>query len=385
MEELTNNNDKRFVPRDTKKSMVILFFILLLIPNLLGKFLSKETINLENRTLAQFPKISKDNWEEFPGQVEDYINDHAPFRYEILDAYAEFNWNVFGAVDNRDVIKGKEGWLFYRGNGSMTDVLGLNIFSEEGMQMLLDKLLRLREVSVENPEQFVFFIAPNKERVYHQYMPDYYKPISDNATASVFVDYIRSHSDIKVVYPLEELKRISREEQIYYKTDTHWNRPGGFVGVQSLIEALEGESTAFMSVNTVWETGIYRGDQANQIHIPDAYVEDHYGDIKNYLDGPEPKIEQSESIFKSCRESAFDERRMVMVRDSFGENMLPWLSKYFQETEIVHYSYIPQMDKDSLDGDVFVYEIVERYLGALSGRLDEVLSILDDADTVNDK
>ena len=65
MEELTNNNDKRFVPRDTKKSMVILFFILLLIPNLLGKFLSKETINLENRTLAQFPKISKDNWEEF--------------------------------------------------------------------------------------------------------------------------------------------------------------------------------------------------------------------------------------------------------------------------------------------------------------------------------
>ena len=54
----------------------------------------------------------------------------------------------------------------------------------------------------------------------------------------------------------------------------------------------------------------------------------------------------------------------------------------FQETEIVHYSYIPQMDKDSLDGDVFVYEIVERYLGALSGRLNEVLSILDDADTV---
>ena len=42
MEELTNNNDKRFVPRDTKKSMVILFFILLLIPNLLGKFLSKD-------------------------------------------------------------------------------------------------------------------------------------------------------------------------------------------------------------------------------------------------------------------------------------------------------------------------------------------------------
>lgn len=368
---------KRHISPNISQFMAALFFILLLAPNLAGRFASEETINLENRTLAGIPEVSKDNWKEFPGLIENYINDHAPFRYEILNAYAEFNWKVFGAVDNRDVIKGKDGWLFYRGNGSLTDVLGLNIFSEEGMQMLLDKLLKLREISVEDPEQFVLFIAPNKEKVYRQYLPDCYSPVSDYSTAEAFAGYIRSHSDIKVVYPLEDLKEASRQEQIYYKTDTHWNRPGGFVGVQSLIEVLGGKKTELKSVKTVWGTEIYRGDQANQIHIPDTYVDDYYGDIENYVEGPKPESEESEFVFKSFRKSAPDRRRIVMVRDSFGENMVPWLARYFQNTSVIHYSQIPQTDKNSLKGDVFVYEIVERYLGALSGRLDEVLEIIE--------
>lgn len=358
-----------------KKLMVVLFFMLLLIPNMAGHIWGGEDVNLENRDLASFPRITKENWQEVPKFAEDYINDHAPFRYELLNGYAWFNWNVFQTVDNRNVMRGEDGWLFYKGDGSINDMIGVNIFPEELMEIILQDLLKIRESYTEDPGQFVLFIAPNKELVYRDKLSWAYVPVSDTATVDALVSYIRRHSDLKVVYPLEELEAARRNVQVYYETDTHWNRLGGFVGTQALIEHLGGMKAGLEEVQVVWDTKTYRGDLANQAHIPDKYVKDHEADIQGYLEGAQPKTEEGTFVLKSHRADAPDKRKLVMVRDSFGENMVPWLSKYFQDTTVVHYSYVPEMAHEDMEGDIFVYEIVERYLGRLPGQLEELKGI----------
>ena len=91
-----------------RKCMILLFFAILLMPGVLGALLggAPEGQNTENRTLAERPELSFENLEDFPADAEAYINDHAPFRDQFIDAYASMNMELFHSIDNNDVIVG---------------------------------------------------------------------------------------------------------------------------------------------------------------------------------------------------------------------------------------------------------------------------------------
>ena len=398
--------------------LVISFFLLLLLPNLAGLLYGGDTVNLEKRELAPWPDITPENYEEAPATIESYIDDHAPFRYETLNLYAKANWKLFHSVDHEDVIAGKDGWLFYAGEDSVRDVLGLPVFTEDEKEEILRRLLEARSQFVSDPENFVLFIAPNKEQVYREYLPDAYAPATGTCAAEELVQYIRAHSDLKVVYPLEELNREKEVSQLYYRMDTHWNRAGGLVGTQALLGELEtgrrgsdstlsGESETGGEASTgeaetggeaspgepearlargaemkplsladmelVWETGVWRGDLADMAHLPDSEVKDRWLSVNGYLDDIACEETADGLLNYGSAPGAPDGRTLLMVRDSFGENMMPWLLKYFRKSTFVHCNYLLDKTLDGLSGDVFVYEVVERDLSELKWRLDRLL------------
>ena len=154
-----------------RKCMILLFFAILLMPGVLGALLggAPEGQNTENRTLAERPELSFENLEDFPADAEAYINDHAPFRDQFIDAYASMNMELFHSIDNNDVIVGKEDWLFYAGNDSRVDTLGIAPFTEVEQWSITTQLLQIRQKYGKDRDSFVFFIAPDKEIVYRQY------------------------------------------------------------------------------------------------------------------------------------------------------------------------------------------------------------------------
>lgn len=360
-----------------KKCMIALFFAILLMPGILGAVLGKEAEggNSENRTLAERPVLSWDNLEEYPSQAEAYINDHAPFRDELIDAYASMNMELFGSIDNDEVIVGKDKWLFYTGNDSRIDALGITPFTEVEQKSILIQLLQIREKYGKDRDSFVFFIAPDKEIVYRQYMPDYYAPVTDTSRAKELVKYIRENSDIKVVYPLEELLAASEDGLTYYKTDTHWNDFGGFVGSQVLIEAAGGTAADASGIRLSFAEG-ERGDLGDLGHTPMRYLDEKKALVEGYYDGLEPELLESSpetGIVRAQTEGAPDGRKLVMIRDSFAEAMEPVLQKYFGETVLINWQNIGSTDIGSYGGDVFVYEVVERNLGRIPGDLASIL------------
>ena len=147
-----------------RKCMIALFFAILLMPGVLGALLggAAEGQNTENRTLAERPELSFENLEDFPADAEAYINDHAPFRDQFIDAYASMNMELFHSIDNNDVIVGKEDWLFYAGNDSRVDALGISPFTEVEQWSITTQLLQIRQKYGKDRDSFVFFIAPDK-------------------------------------------------------------------------------------------------------------------------------------------------------------------------------------------------------------------------------
>lgn len=123
-----------------KKLMAILFVLFLAVPGLWitveGLTGNAETFSdAEQRMLTGFPtEVTWDNLDSFADQVEDYINDHAPYRDELVAFNAGLDYHLFHSTDTPSVILGENGWLFYAGQNSAEDFRGLGGRTEEWHQ-----------------------------------------------------------------------------------------------------------------------------------------------------------------------------------------------------------------------------------------------------------
>ena len=61
--------------------------------------------------------------------------------------------------------------------------------------------------------------------------------VSEKDNTDQIVEYLKTNTDIRVVYPYEELMRFKEkypDEPLYYHLDTHWNELGAYIGAKAL-------------------------------------------------------------------------------------------------------------------------------------------------------
>lgn len=364
--------------------LTVVFFSFLLFSGILafgfsGVIGNREGETEENRTLADFPALTPENFSRIPSQLEDWLGDHAPFREQWIEAYADLNFDLFGSVDNDQVIVGKDGWLFYTGDWTLEELSGVPSFTEEQMAQILEGLLAVREKYVEDPEHFAVFLAPDKEKIYQEYLPDGYKNRTGFSQAAALVAYIRDHSDIKVVYPIEELEAAAKAEgdrPIYYKTDTHWNRLGAFVGVQELLGEF-GFPKASLASLTIEDGETRAGDLAILGHLKNRYPQDDDPGFSGYYDDAVIRVLEEDLDGSGLRRTettgAPTEARLVMVRDSFGDCMNTTLCRHFGEVVNINWQKAGTVPEEAFYGDYFVYEIVDRWLYRMPADMETLL------------
>lgn len=71
------------------------------------KFL--DTGNYENRTLRGFPDFNPEQIESYPSEVEQGLDDRAPFRNQLIRLNSMLDYYLFDTSPNSNVIKGKDG------------------------------------------------------------------------------------------------------------------------------------------------------------------------------------------------------------------------------------------------------------------------------------
>ena len=324
----------------------------------------------DNRELAEKPMFSVENYGEFSSQYEDYFNDHLPFREQLIETGAMTDFLLFKSSSDR-VISGKDGWLFYSvkyDGDPMADYTGSNPISGVEMDAIARKCDELDRYMKERGGEFILFIAPNKERVYSEYMPEKYGLPAENDNISRLVKYLKKHTDVKVVCCLDELAAVKEKisEPLYYKTDTHWNQIGAYAGSSLLLRELGVTLPELGSGATPVVTGQDSGDLARLLHLS-AYFAG--ADNEYEIDGFEIKGERHDGegyhseISYVCEDG--DPRRVYVCRDSFGDAMVDYIGSCFAETKFVYQQDFSFEDVKAFAPDVLVIEAVERYLRAL--------------------
>ncbi len=336
-----------------------------------------DNTNYENRQKAEVPELSLSTYRSFPTLFTSYLSDRIPFRNELISLNSSIDYYVFHKSTSDYVLPGKDGWLFYvrESDGDpLSCYQGTNLYTEEELQLIADNCLQFREVLKEYGIEFVLYFAPNKERIYYENMPDEYGLPADNYGVLQLVNYLRENTDLRVVYPYEELMEAKEQTEynIYYKTDSHWNQIGGYVGSAAMLKELGIDMPSLTADEiAITEGDATSGDLAQMLYLSKQMKGvDHNYEVSGY-DSHQMQItayDFSAAITAEADETA-DLRRLYVIRDSFSTAMVPFVGSQFQSTCFRHLSTYTFDDLINYEPDIVVYELVERNSYALKNLL----------------
>ncbi|MBR0368544.1 MAG: hypothetical protein IJH86_09175 [Clostridia bacterium] len=348
--------------KHAKYALIALFLALLYLPvPLSAAFIDdRNGQDQENRTLTQRPVLSIDTIGAFPQAYEAYYRDHQPFRAQLIFTRALLSKTLYDRDVSGKVLFGRNGWLYYGDTGDgmpIADYRGEMQFSEQELRKIASDLMKTSSALKDIGCDFVLFIAPNKSRVYSEYMPDRYGAPAESYAALRLVRYLRRHSTIKVVYPYEELMQAKRDFadiDIYYPRDTHWNYVGSYIGTRALMRQLDVELPALTPEMIRKPEAARTGDLSILTHLENRLPKD----IDYVVTNPDGSAFTGPMLPEQARK-----RRVYLYRDSFGEYMEDYLFTCFsREDSAVSVLNVDEALIDELRPDVFILESVERYL-----------------------
>lgn len=338
-----------------------------------------DTTNYEQRTLSPLPftQEAKDSGlvttiETFPSQFESWLNDHLPFRNYLLTLQGELEYNVLKTSSSSSVIVGKNGWLFYKGaqvsdEDPVGDYMGTNLFTEEELQKIAENFTAAKEELEGRGCNFVIYIAPNKERVYSEYMPDMYGEASENNRMNQLVEYLQENTDLTVVCGYDDIMNYRAENpdtDVYYKYDTHWNNLGAYVGSETLVKTLGFDFTPLEYV-TVENSSLDGYDLARLIHLGNELTDCPYYLLSGYTPHT-MTTEQSENgrVFRyTTTDGSAPGGKLFVIGDSFSTIMSPYLACHYQSGYTTFYYNYSHGQLLREEPTTVVYETVERYIG----------------------
>lgn len=354
------------------KCYIVLFVLVFILPTLVFHGFNDiiPTVNYEQRELAQKPDLTVGNIVDYPAKYESYYNDNLPFRTQLIEMNTYIDYSLFEKSPVKQVIIGKDGWLFYdsavkKDGDNMADYYEQNLLPEEKLRELAAHLVSVRDKLAAKGKEFVLFIAQNKVSVYgDEFLPDSLKRGSGRTRADQVVEYLRSKTDLRVVYSKDAIipaKEKYPQYDFYYKYDTHWNSLGAYMGATLLLEEL-GIATPDISSLSVEKKPAQAGDLANMMGMT-SFLDDGENYVLNGLPTALTEITVTDTEFISKR--ANEGKKLFLIRDSYTTALAPYLYPHFGECYMPHISaYSPEMIEKE-NPDVVVYETVERYIDRL--------------------
>lgn len=350
---------------------VIIFMSAFLTYPLLSKFMTQ--INIENREKEDFPILSIKNYTEYNHLFEAWYNDALPYRDYLIQSNRKLTFYGFKESASQSVIVGKDSWLFF--NDTMPDYKRNNLYTSGQLEALCTRLMVNQNYFHKRNIEFIVFIAPNKASIYGEsFLPSYIRRENNQSRTEQLVDYIRQNSNIKIIFPQEELIEITKEYPeypLYFHLDTHWNYLGGYCGTKALLRELNIELPEIEEI-VLEETNsplfIWNGyDLANMMGMTGELTQDVNYEITcgsdTIINWNGDTTSDPNAFYSLCQttSTAADHRKIMFIRDSFGSAMLPPMASEFSDI------YSPHMDStidsntiDTIQPDVVIFEFVER-------------------------
>lgn len=327
--------------------------------------------------------------------INDVIIDMVPFRQQFIQNFRHFEaMMMLGGTTDPQVVPGKNGWLFYD-NVFDCDPIGQfkgdKPFSPVEEQQTCKYFQDLNTALARHHIQLIVYVIPSKEVMYPEHMPDYIAGmrVSETSPAEAMVNYVRAHSNVDIHYPKQLLMDAKKNYSlpIYLKYDTHWSRLGGFLTTLQVAQNLGLEcDTKGVSMCIQPDRKLTPMDLAKIINIDqtvsdltEVRIDSFYPNVSAGMDSVLP--DYSRHLQPACiryyrATNPPNQKRILMIRDSFGLSILPFLSKLTPELLAnVHLELEPKL-VSGFKPDIYFVVITERHMGIVPQKFKKVSDYL---------
>lgn len=333
---------------------------------------SSATTTGENRALSTFPErpTSITEIKPFFANFAVYFDDHFIGRSQLIKTINSAKY-ALGVNPSKVNILGKEDWIYNNYDSLVDQHKQRYVLNDTQAKRFANSIKVSESYFTERGISFLFALAPDKASIYPEYLPERMK-IQKNLNYTKVLKAIRE-ADIATVNLKTGLLRAKRKtgEQLYYKGDSHWNKAGAFYGYLELMQKIK-----------KWFPDIYilRKDNLYNKHFtlvkplmknlslwnpPSEKIVEFYpkgkviSDVKNIVKSKVNVFQVQKHINEN------DGPKLLLIRDSFTDNLMPFYKRSFSEIYVVHHRW-GNWDTSYLKTftpDLVIYEMVERYGG----------------------
>lgn len=339
-----------------KSKLITILFLSALYTTTLVSLLKPDDVfsPKEKRYLAQKPDFSAKTLfsGEYGKDYETYLNDQFPMREELASLHTVCE-RMLGKSEISGIYFGKDDYFIEHHNKTIynTDLAKRN-------QTAVVQFLKEMSDKLGN-DRVRFLAVPSAETVLTEYLP---KSAPNSAENTMLARYQKNLQEIFV-----PLKDFLQQKEMYYRTDHHWTTDGAFAGYQAWAKSMG--ITPYMKDNfkeVILKDDFY-GTVSTRVNTevrPDSlkalvpkfdvkYEVEYAGDdtpsdslyVKEMLGSPEPyavylKGNQPLTKIKTTGlPDEMSERKLLVIKDSFGNSLIPFLVNHYEETIVIDLRY----------------------------------------------
>lgn len=293
----------------------------------------------ENRRLAPEPgqPSSLDEWIAWPAKVEAWFKDGFGLRNSLIAWHSTLMLDYLGVSPNKDVLIGKQGWLYFGISKNVDSYRCLAPFTPAELKVQVAEAKRRQQWLAKRNIRYGHVWVPIKANIYPEFLPDGLTKLDQPCRLQQWIAAV-GKAGIPVLDLTEALKAAKAADpfEIYYRTDTHWNPRGAWHGYQAMAPWLK-KLVPTLPILT-----------ADQVHFD--MRSDRGGDLARMLDlqeryrGIDPFLELRPTRANLVPNTAAAAKgvnlrtyecgtcgplRGVMLHDSFGNHLRPFLAESF--------------------------------------------------------
>lgn len=319
--------------------MFVGFISVLFLMNLVSR--DREFSEMENRTLAQKPKFSVqallfDKWTE---NYEKYITDQFTFRD---------SWVGLKYFSERALLKSENNGIYFADGGRL-----ISRFDTPDEARVEQNFAAIDALAQKAGIPTKIMLAPTSAHVYKDDLPKF-APSYDQNIMFERASKLQNAEYIGV----EQALIAAKDEYIYYRTDHHWTTRGAYIAYQEYMENAEREGE-MVSQAELEATAVNIADFMGTLQSQ-AGARNYEADTITYYDFKNVSMSEPEGEEKSIYDLSYTQKKdkyalffggnapiltmknsdadakgtLLVIKDSFANSILPYLSQNFKEIHV---------------------------------------------------
>jgi hypothetical protein len=303
---------------------------------------------------------------DFPQNYGKNFNNNFIFRDSLIHMEYWTRFNLLREAVFPQVLLGKDGWMYYTNEGNLDYYQRVKPLAESQTRAIQSNLEKIQQDLKNDGITFLFVIAPNKESIYPQFLPDSLARTDNPAWADQIVESLQG-SDVNLLDLRPVMLENAKTAPVYFKTDTHWNPVGARAAYGAILMNLQPgfpilKPHPLADFDQVTETT--SGDLAALIHLK-GEVNESFTALYARFEKPSRGLKNPPAgqMITVMPDAALP--KTVIFRDSFFNGLQPFTSEHFSRCVYVSDWMVDRGLIAEEKPDIVILEVAERYLDRL--------------------